>query len=91
MFINTSRSSPEGAILNLRFGLVPANVEIRTRCEVRYCRPGVGVGLEFIGLSPEALKTIEQEIALGDGTSARPTPRRRAKERVSVKTRKRVR
>jgi hypothetical protein len=75
MFINTSRSFPEGAVLNLRFGLVLTNAEIQTRCEVRYCQPGVGVGVEFIGLAPEAMKTIEKEIEMSAGTPARTRPR----------------
>jgi hypothetical protein len=35
MFINTSRSFPEGAVLNLRFGLLLTGAEIQTRGEVR--------------------------------------------------------
>jgi len=73
MFINTSRSFPEGAVLNLRFCLVLTGAEIHTRCEVRYCRPGVGIGVEFIGLSPDAAKMIEREIKLSvPRTPARP-------------------
>jgi hypothetical protein len=34
MFINTSRTFPEGAVLNLRFALVLTGAEVRTRCEV---------------------------------------------------------
>ena len=64
MFINTSQRFPEGAILNLRFRLAISGAEIETRCEVRYCQPGVGVGVEFIGLSAEASEAIQHEIAL---------------------------
>lgn len=63
MFINTARSFPEGAVLNLRFGLLLTGAEVATRCEVRYCRPGVGVGVQFVGLSAQAKRLIEQEIA----------------------------
>lgn len=59
MFISTAKSFPEGAVLNLRFQLAHTGVEVEARGEVRYCLPGVGVGVEFIGVSSEA----EQEIA----------------------------
>jgi hypothetical protein len=71
MFINTIRTFPEGAILNLRFRLERTNAEVQTRCEVRYCLPGVGIGVEFIRILPEAAKVIEQEIALSSGQPAR--------------------
>ena len=61
MFINTSRNFPEGAVLNVRFRLAQSDVEIATRAEVRYCLPGVGV--EFVDISPEAARAIENEIS----------------------------
>jgi hypothetical protein len=64
MFINTSRSFPEGAVLSLKFLLSLSGVEIQTRCEVRYCLKGVGVGVEFLGITPEAVHEIEREIRL---------------------------
>lgn len=64
MFINTSRNFPEGAVLNLRFLLSLSGAEIQTRCEVRYCLKGVGVGVEFVGITPEAVERIEREIRL---------------------------
>jgi PilZ domain len=64
MFINTSQKFPEGAVLNLNFRLALSGAEIQTRCEVRYCQPGVGVGVEFIGMSSEATRQIEAEIEL---------------------------
>jgi hypothetical protein len=64
MFISTSRKFPEGAVLNLRFRLALTQAEIRTRCEVRYCMTGVGVGVEFVGISPESVSEIEREIKL---------------------------
>lgn len=67
MFINTSRTFPEGAVLNVCFELALSNAEIQTRCEVRYCQPGIGVGVEFIGLSAEARELIEQEIESNTG------------------------
>lgn len=65
MFINTSRSFPEGSVLNVQFRLAMTGAEVRTRCEVRYCLPGVGVGVEFVEISPEGVQAIEKEIQLG--------------------------
>lgn len=62
MFINTSTHFPEGAIVNLRFRLTRSNVEVQTRGEVRYCLPGVGIGVEFVGIRPEAMRAIEKEV-----------------------------
>jgi PilZ domain len=89
MFINTSRSFPEGAVLNLRFSLVLTGAEIQTRSEVRYCQPGVGVGVEFIGLDPEAMKMIEREITMSDEGQSRARPRRRFKKTAKSSARKR--
>lgn len=83
MFISTSRSFPEGAVLNLRFSLILTNAEIRTRCEVRYCQPGVGIGVEFIGLSPEAMKVIEREIGLSTNSLSSTKAQKRKKKRTS--------
>lgn len=74
MFFNTPTRFPEGTVLNLRFRLALTGAEIRTRCEVRYCLPGVGVGVEFIGISPEAVRKIEREVQL----CKRPRLRRKA-------------
>ena len=63
MFINTPRQFPVGAVLKVRFWLVRNNWEVRARGEVRYCLPGVGVGMEFVELSEEARQAIQQEIA----------------------------
>jgi len=62
MFVNTSSHFPEGAIVNLRFRLTRSNVEVQTRCEVRYCLPGTGIGVEFVGLGTEAVCAIEKEV-----------------------------
>jgi PilZ domain len=63
MFINTARRFPEGAIMKLHFRLSRSGVEVHARAEVRYCLPGVGIGVEFVGLEPEYLHAIEEEIA----------------------------
>jgi len=63
MFINTPRRFPEGAVMKLRFRLSRSGTEVHARAEVRYCLPGVGIGVEFIGLEAEYLRAIEEEIA----------------------------
>ena len=75
MFISTSRRFPEGAVLNLQFRMAVTNAVVRTRCEVRYCLPGVGVGVEFIGIEPNAQRDIERELRLAssDGKKGRAT------------------
>ena len=64
MFVNTAKMFPEGAILKLRFRLARSGILIETRGEVRYCLPGVGVGVEFLEISPEAVRAIEEELSL---------------------------
>jgi hypothetical protein len=62
MFVNTSTHFPEGTIVNLRFRLTQSNLEVQTRGEVRYCLPGIGIGVEFVGLGAEAGRAIEREL-----------------------------
>jgi hypothetical protein len=62
MFINTDAAFPEGSVLKLSFRLARTGARIAARCEVRYCLPGVGVGVEFIGLPFEHAQAIEKEI-----------------------------
>lgn len=64
MFINTSKHFPEGAVLTVSFRLARTGVEIQSRCEVRYCLEGVGVGVEFIDIEPKAVGAIEEELHL---------------------------
>ena len=63
MFINTARTFPEGAVLRIGFRLSRTHFFITARGEVRYCLPGVGIGVEFIGLPEEAQQAIEEEAA----------------------------
>jgi len=63
MFINTSTDYPQGAVLKLRFRLSRTDTLIHTRCEVRYCLKGVGIGVEFVEPSPETVAAIKEEIA----------------------------
>ena len=64
MFVNTSRSFPEGAIVNVRFRLALSGASIAARGEVRYCLPGVGIGLEFCDLDASTRKLLENEMSL---------------------------
>ena len=64
MFINTANHFPEGAVLKVRFRLTRMDFEVNTRCEVRYCLPGVGIGVEFVEIPPEAERAIEREVSL---------------------------
>jgi hypothetical protein len=66
MFINTNRAFPEGAVLNVKFRLTNSGTEVQSRAEVRYCLPGVGVGVEFIELSAEAVRAIAAEVSVAD-------------------------
>jgi hypothetical protein len=61
MFINTSADFPEGAILKVSFRLAKSNHPIDTRCEVRYCLSGVGIGVEFVDMHPDDQKAIAKE------------------------------
>lgn len=81
MFFNTPTRFPEGAVLHLRFRLALTGAEIRTRCEVRYCLPGVGVGVEFVDIAPEAVRQIEREVELCRRPRARRKTARLAKVR----------
>jgi len=63
MFVNTSTHFPEGSVVNLRFRLTHSNIEVQTRGEVRYCLPGIGIGVEFIGIGRDAARAINNEIA----------------------------
>ena len=62
MFINTSKHFPEGAVLKLNFFLMRSNYEINCRGEVRYCLPGVGIGVQFVDIPRDAQEAIEQEL-----------------------------
>jgi hypothetical protein len=62
MFINTPLHFPEGAVLKVSFRLTGSNRLINVRAEVRYCLPGVGIGLEFVDMSPESRRAIREEL-----------------------------
>jgi PilZ domain len=62
MFINTLREFPVDAELTLRFELVRTGTIVQAVGEVRYCLPGVGVGVQFVDLSPASRAAIEREL-----------------------------
>lgn len=70
MFVNTTRTFPEGAVLNVKFRLALSGYEIHSRAEVRYCLPGVGVGVEFIDISQDSVQAIEHEIEIRSQTTS---------------------
>jgi len=63
MFVNTPATFQEGAVLKLEFRLARSGHAIQTRAEVRFCLPGVGIGIEFINLRAEHARAIEREIS----------------------------
>ena len=76
MFINTGTRFPEGSVLKLRFRLAHSGIEVETRCEVRYCLGGVGIGVEFLNLSPQGARAIENELLRHNHWKRnRPSPR----------------
>ncbi len=86
MFVSTNRAFPEGAVLSLRFRLAHTQVEVQTRCEVRHCLPGVGIGVEFIGITPEAEQQIAREIAFETRSERRHTKSSARKKRTARKS-----
>ena len=62
LFIPTLRLFPIGSILKVQFRLPRSNFQVRTRAEVRHVIPDSGIGVEFMELSPEAIRAIESEI-----------------------------
>lgn len=82
MFINTARHFPEGAVLNVRFRLTRTGVEVQSRCEVRYCLDGVGIGVEFVNISPKAASAIVEELGpIAQSKTGRKAGRARNKQR----------
>jgi|SRR5690242_16679976 hypothetical protein len=61
MFIPTQRSFPIGSVLKVRFRLPRSRFQVNARAEVRHIVPNSGIGVEFLQLSSEALRAIEEE------------------------------
>ena len=62
MFLQTPHHFAEGAVLKVRCRLARSRHEVHARAEVRYCLPGVGVGIEFVEISAEDREAIENEL-----------------------------
>lgn len=62
MFIHIPRQFPEGAVIKVEFWLSRSGHKVNARAEVRYCLPGVGIGVEFVDISDEDKMIIETEI-----------------------------
>jgi hypothetical protein len=88
MFVNTSRALPEGAVVTVECKLAHSGATICARGEVRYCLRGVGVGVEFTEIAPEAVHAIEKEIRLtrkgplADDSPAKKKSARNARKRT---------
>jgi len=62
MFIHIPQAFPEGAVIKVEFWLSRSGHHVKARAEVRYCLPGVGIGVEFVEISEEDKQVIESEI-----------------------------
>jgi hypothetical protein len=62
MFIHIPRAFPEGAVIKVEFWLSRSRHHIKARAEVRYCLPGVGIGVEFVDISEQDKAIIQGEI-----------------------------
>lgn len=62
MFIHIPTQFPEGAVIKVEFWLSRSGHHIKARAEVRYCLPGVGIGVEFVDITDEDRVLIESEI-----------------------------
>ena len=62
MFINTPDKLSVGSVLQLEFRLALTEIQVAVEAEVRHLVEGVGVGVEFVNLSPDAERSIEREI-----------------------------
>ena len=64
MFINTPRAYPIGAQIRLRFDLLRTGVIVQAVGDVRYCLPGIGIGVLFVNLPESARVAIERELEI---------------------------
>ncbi|MGH9523483.1 MAG: PilZ domain-containing protein [Terriglobales bacterium] len=61
MFINTPQAFAEGSSVKVRFRLGHSGRLVHARGEVRYCLPGVGIGIEFVDIRPDDRAAIAEE------------------------------
>jgi hypothetical protein len=62
MFVHIPTYFPQGAVVKVEFVLTRSRRHIKARAEVRYCLEGVGIGVEFVDISPLDQRAIEEEI-----------------------------
>jgi len=66
MFVHSPKPFPEGSVVKIHFRLRRMDFAVDVRAEVRHCIPGVGFGVEFLDLEPEARWAIDQELGSPD-------------------------
>ena len=71
MFINTPRSYPLGAQLQLRFDLLRTGIKVHALGSVRYCLADIGVGVQFVDLAENARAAIAKELEIIQNEEAR--------------------
>ena len=71
MFIHSPKPFPEGSIVKVHFRLRRIDFAVNVRAEVRHCIAGVGFGVEFLDLEPEARWAIEQELGVPNSSDSR--------------------
>lgn len=63
-FIDCRTTPPAGTVVQLRFTV--QGWEVETAAEVRYCCPGIGMGVSFTSLAPAARTELARLLAAGD-------------------------
>jgi hypothetical protein len=77
-------------VLNLSFCLALSGLDVQARGEVRYSLPGVGIGVQFIDMSENAIRSIEQETRLSrrlQRSSRKVTARKSARRKSTSRRR----
>ena len=64
MFINTPQAFAVGSSVRVRFRLGHSGKLVHARGEVRYCLPGVGIGVEFVEIRPEDRAAIAERLSV---------------------------
>ena len=65
MFINAEFPLPVDSDLSLSFRLYPTEPSVTCRAKVMFSRVGLGMGIQFVDLSPEARELIERFVDEG--------------------------